>query len=301
MPSSHVSISPRALLTAALLLATAAVLAGAERPAAAQQLEPVETPFAPPPPIVSVLRSLRPTVMVAFRGEYGPIRASGTLTQAPDAGLVVLDARGQERQIAWSELRELSVVRTPREGMRVGSFSISLASDEGALPRTTRALSLDPGAGGGGGAYAAGAAISRFARPWRAQELPPGEVVLEGQPYGRMAIPIQQVEEWTAQPLRGSVTTMPEGQIQIEVANRVMVSVPLPSLETMRRDPMREFISVTLSDGQMFSGMLRALPDVQLPIAVTAAETVQVPLAEVVQLDISRVPLGLGGELPLLE
>ena len=265
------------------LLAVLTALAGAT---ALAQTETSE--FEAPPSPVSLLRATSPMLTVSYQGEFGPMRITGVLAQAPEAPLTLLDPEDRERSANWLAIRALSVVRNPREGSPRGSFSVTLSSDEGALPRTVRGLA----GAGAASRYGARGSGGPSARPWRLTSLPKGEVVLRGKPYGSITIPLESIEDWTVIPLSGTISELPPGLIRVQVAQNLTVSLPLQEVETLRRDMEREFISVLLVDGQVFSGKLRQLPNVRLSIRVGTGTTA-VPLAEVVQLEVMRVPLGI--------
>src|SRR5205823_12673466 len=112
------------------------------------------------------------------------------------------------RLINWNEIFNLSVVRVPTAELPVGSFTVTLSNEEGTLPRTSvTAATYTP------------QVTTAFVPPppAHAVELPRGDLVLEGDPYHAMRIPTDRVIDMRMEPIRGSLITMPDASVSMQV------------------------------------------------------------------------------------
>src|SRR5687768_2974808 len=87
-----------------------------------EQEAPLERPI-----VVYPLKDAKVTVVA--QGEFGPLRISGTLTEAPKEAVRVADSAGRTREVAWTEVRTLQQAPYPAEGIPSGSFLVTLTSD----------------------------------------------------------------------------------------------------------------------------------------------------------------------------
>ena len=279
----------RAAFPLAVLAALCAL--GARQPAGAQAQPPA--PGQPVPgqpmsdlpevrPAISLLLVDQPLVTVSFNGDYGPMRVTGTLVDAPRRLLRLLDATGATREIRWSDLFSLNVVRVPTAELPVGSFTVMLSSEEGALPRSTATVTTN---------YTAGATVATVPpAPAHLLELPRGELILQGEPYNSLRIPTERVTDLRMEAIRGSLVNMPDVKISLEVregggngngknggqkggdngtpSEPKVIDIPLRRVEVFRRDAARQLLSVTLADGQIFTGRIVNLPSAAIEVDV---------------------------------
>src|SRR5436305_5204656 len=171
----------------------------AQPPAPAAPATQPATPdveLAPPRPAISLLLISEPTVTVTYNGDFGPMRVTGALVEAPAQPLRVTALGYGTRLVNWNEIFNLSLVRVPTAELPVGSFTVTLSSEEGTLPRTTVVASV----------YTP-APTTAFVppAPSHAVELPRGDLVLEGEPYRAMRIPTDRVIDMRMEPVRGSL------------------------------------------------------------------------------------------------
>ena len=115
--------------------------------------------------------------------------------------------------------------------------------------------------------------------------------MLEGQPYGHIRIPTNQLTDLRMDAIRGSLVSMPDVTLSLEVrqggagvngngrgkngagdnfapAEPKVVDIPLRRVEVFRRDVGRQLASVTLGDGQVFSGRIVQLPSAPIEVEV---------------------------------
>jgi hypothetical protein len=286
------------------------MIAGA-RPLHAQQEPMGEIPA--PKPAISLLLINQPVVTVNYAGDYGPMRVTGTLMEAPQRLVKIIAANGDTRMIGWNEIFSLALVTVPTAELPIGSYTIVLSSEESALPRTSATLTTS---------YTPGVAVAAIPGvPTHVAELPRGEVVLEGSPYGAMRIPTSRISEMHQEAVRGSLILMPEATLSLEVraarpgegggngkgapggrrqerpeargepVDAKVVDIPLRRVEVLRRDVANQTASVSLDDGQIFTGRVIRLPDVAIQVQVEGETmTRSYPLARIAQFETS-VPL----------
>jgi hypothetical protein len=283
---------------------------GARQPARAQAQPPAPPagqPMSDLPevrPAISLLLVDQPLVSVSYNGDYGPMRVTGTLVDAPRRLLRILDITGGVREIRWTDLFSLNVVRVPTADLPVGSFTLMLSSEEGALPRSTATVTTN---------YTAGASVASVPpTPAHLLELPRGELVLQGQPYGNLRIATERITDLHMEPVRGSLVSMPDVTISLEIrqagssgngngngrgknggegrgpsgepSEPKVVEIPLQRVEVFRRDASRELLSVTLADGQIFTGRIVRLPSAAIQVEVDN-QTRSYPLARIAQFE----------------
>jgi hypothetical protein len=254
---------------AAGLLALAAAA-----PLFAQQPPVPEVPeLAPPPRPLTVLVAQQPEVTVTFVGEYGVSTVVGTVESAPSVNVRLTDSAGQARDVPFTQLYSFSTVRAPLEGLPAGSLTATLLSDPGILQRLS------------GAGYSGDAQSSNILRLNR---LPEGNLVLSGQPYGRLTIPLGRVTDYGQLAISGLTGEMPAGNIRLELFPGNAMQVPLRSVEGMYRDLKNGTVVLDLSTGQpgvtqRLTGKLLELPQVTLRIG-EAPDQRSVPLDRVVAL-----------------
>lgn len=255
-------------VTLALGLLAGSLLVGA----GARAQEDVE--LGPIPRPVSLFLLEKPTMTVSFVGSHGPVRVTGTLEGSPEEPLRVRSQQGIPREARWTEVRSLSIVEYPREGMPVGSYQASLVSDVGTslISATTAVRDYTTQTGA-----------------WMAGRLPEGELTLSGRPYGSLSIPLTRVTAVQMEPIRGTVTTFPQGNLQLQVLDGKNVALPLQDVLVIQRDETRGTAVVTLADNQTFTGRLLDVPNVNIPIT-TPTGPVTIPLQRVAFLE--RTPPG---------
>lgn len=233
--------------------------------------------LAPPPRPLSLIVNEKPSVTVSLDGDSGPVRVTGTLTGASTETLHLQDPNGKPRDASWNEIRTLSRVEYPSEGMPVGSFRVTLVTD---AVQESQVAGVDYGAG----------SFDPGAPGWRLLQIPEGKITLSGAPYGTLTVPAGRISSWQDNPVRGTLAELPAGNVRVEVLSGSVVSLPLPQVQFMQRDLHRGTVNVTLADGQTFSGKLVELPN----ISITMGEMnnrVTVPLSNVVVLE-RPVPAG---------
>lgn len=269
------------LALAGILSATAVGAQQAAQPAQEPAIPPLEDIGQPPRPIAIYVAD-RPTVMVTFSGDYGPVRMTGTLEQTPQAPLRLTDPFGKPREAAWTDVRSLAVVRTASEGQPLGSFTAYLTSDA-----TAPAGSGTPGASSGylSSALSAGGVGQGG---WRLLRLPEGQLSINSEVSGRLTVPTDRLLEVYQQPISASVTELPRGTIRLEVMRGTTVGVPLQQVQALRRDLAAGTMSVTLADGQLITGRVAELPRVSIQFT-DPSQQAPVPLERVVALEV-RLP-----------
>lgn len=259
-----------ALAAAALLmpgLGAAAGQAGAGVPEA--DLGPIPRP-------ISLFLLEQPTVTVTFQGDYGPVRVTGTLEQAPEEAVRVRSLQGVPREARWTEIRDLSIVQYPREGMPAGTYQVALVSDPVPLTQIAGATMVRD--------YVSQSGV------WGSQRLPEGSLTLAGRPYGRMSVPLSRVTGFQMEPIRGTVTEFPRGELRMEVLTGSPITIPLQDVQSLQRDQSRGVATVTLADGQSYTGRVVELPNASIPVTVASGEQVSVPIQRVSYLE--RTPPG---------
>jgi hypothetical protein len=261
---------------AALLTLVALAGLAASKGARAQNTDqPVD--LGPLPRPVALLRMDRPLLTVLAQGDYGDVRITGTLDEAPPGNFKLTDTYGRSREVGWKEIRTLSLVEFAAEGFPAGSSRITLVSDPVPLAGT-----------GTSGSATSGGYTSRALNPeqggWRLLRLPAGSFTLHGDPYGSMTIPTSRVVSLQMEPIRGNVTDLPNGTIRIEPFGGTVVGVPLEQVQTLQRDVPRGAITVTLADNQALTGKLVEMPHVTLSLD-TEGKKQSIPMEQVVQFE----------------
>lgn len=242
---------------------------GLTMPAAALAQDDAEAPLERPI-LIYPLKDARATVVV--QGDFGPLRISGTLVEAPKEALRVADSAGRAREIAWSEVRTLQQAPYPAEGIPAGSFLLTLTSDP-----------VEAG-GATSGFYSTGTGGGNNSAAWRMSRLPEGQIKLSGKPFGTLTLPVSRLVSFSLEPIRGNTTEMPGGAVRLEILPGVVVAAPLAEMRSFRRDVTRGTVAVVMEDDQSFVGKLVELPNVSLALKGAGA-TNSVPLAGVAQFD----------------
>jgi hypothetical protein len=243
--------------------------AQAQPPAQDEDLGPIARP-------ISLFLLDKPTVTVSFQGDYGPVRATGVMDKAPEEPLRVRSIQGLPREARWTEIRDLSVVQFPREGMPAGSFQVSLVSDPVSVTQVSTASGARDYSTESGG--------------WGAARLPDGNLTLTGKPYGTLTIPLSRISSFQMEPIRGTFLKFPSGDLKLEPLTGSPITVPLQDVQTLQRDQARDAVTVTLADGQSYTGKLVSLPEVSIVVTTPAGQMVSVPLSRVSYLE--RTPPG---------
>jgi hypothetical protein len=247
--------------------------------------------LAPPPIPVLLYLVDQPVVTVVFDGDYGPVRATGVLDAAPKDAFRLTDPSGRSREVTWKEVRELSLVRAASEGLPTGSFTVRLTSDPASTGR---------GSTGGGGYLSPALSAPGLGQDgWRLLRLPEGEISIQGEGFGKLAVPADRVTQFVIEPIRGQVAQMPKGSIRLEVLKGREMSVPLQEVVSLRRDLAAGTVSVSLADGQLFTGKLLELPKVSFAVQEAGRERPPIALDRVVQLEVTLPAAAgrLGGRL----
>src|SRR5436305_3542085 len=168
----------------------------AQPPAPAAPATQPATPdveLAPPRPAISLLLINEPTVTVTYNGDFGPMKVTGALVEAPSQPLRVTAMGYGTRLINWNEIFNLSVVRVPTATLPVGSYTVTLSNEEGTLPRTTVVTTT----------YTTAPTVAMAPPvPSHAVELPRGDLVLEGEPYHALRISTDRVTDIRMEPIR---------------------------------------------------------------------------------------------------
>jgi hypothetical protein len=198
------------------------------------------------------------------------------IDNAPNDPLRIRNIQGLPREARWTEIRDLSVVQFPREGMPSGTFQVSLVSDP---------VSVTQNSAGSGVRDYGGETGS-----WGAARLPDGNLTLTGKPYGTLTIPLSRVSSFQMEPIRGTVAQFPNGDVKLEPLTGSQITVPLQDVQTLQRDQTRDAVTVTLADGQSYTGKLVQLPSVSIAVTTPAGQMVSVPLSRVSYLE--RTPPG---------
>ncbi len=233
-----------------LVLGTAGLLGGAG--AGSAQNDVVD--LGPLPQPVTVLVAQEPLVTAFVRGDYGEVRMTGVLADAPKAALRLVDPSGRTREAGWAEVRSLGLVSFAAEGLPVGSYQVLLVSDPPGSPQL-------PGAGGYGSRV-----LSTGTGGWRLSRVPEGSLTLRGEPYGTLTIPLDRLAGLQMEPIRGNVAELPKGSIRLEVFAGKSVSLPLTEVRLLQRDASAGTATVVLRDDQTFTGKLQELPKVNLVV-----------------------------------
>ncbi len=255
--------------------------------AGAQGVAPQITDLEQPPRPVNVFLADRPIVTVEFGGDYGPVRVTGALDRAPKETLRLTDATGRTREAVWSEVQSLTEVRTATEGLPVGSYTVYLIGD--ATPTTS--------VGGAGGYLTTTLPTPGGSRGgWRLSRLPEGEMAVATGSLGTIAFPVSRIRSFVEEPIRGSITQMPAGNVTVEVLAGKTLTVPLTNVEFLRRDLRAGTITLSLADGQTVTGKLRELPKVALAFE---DKRPPIPLERIVQLEVAIPGLSRGNGLGL--
>lgn len=264
---------------AGAVLAALAVVAGA----AAQEMPEVrEVELGRLPQRVSLYLAERAQVSVTFAGDFGPVRVTGVLEEAPREALRLEDPAGRAYEARWDELRLMANTEYPTEGFPAGSFQVALLSDP-------------PATGGSAGYRVAGILASQPGTSqgrWRLLRAPEGTLRLAGRPYGTLNIPVARITALAAVPVVGDVAEIPPAPLRLEVLSGATVSIPFAEVQAFQRNLARGTAAVTLLDEQSFTGKLVEMPDVTLTVTASpgpdsreAAPPRTVRLAEVAQFE----------------
>ncbi len=277
------------------LLAMLVLTGGLIGAASAQDQDPAQDPAQPPlPPLrpaISLLLVSEPIMTVNYTGDFGPMQVTGTLVQSPETPLRTIGPDGEPRDVRWTELSGVRLVRTPTAELPAGSFVLLLSGDPGALVRSS---AVQPG---GYAEATAAALLSPVLR--RLPRLPGGELVLRGDPYETMRVPVERILNARQEPVRGSLDAPIAGELALEVGRvngtgTKVVNIPMARVETLRRDVSRGLATVTLGDQQIFSGRVVSLPEVAIQVDVEGAALalapqgttkLSIPLSRVAQLE----------------
>jgi hypothetical protein len=231
-------------------------------------------------PAISLLPLCNPTVTVEYDGDYGLMRVIGVLMEAPESPLRVLGPGDLTRQASFFDLALLRRVRFPTAELPIGAYSVILSSDEAALPS-----SATPGTSSNYNPLAPTTAGAVITLPARLGQLPAGAITVTGEPYGVLRVPTRRISELRMEPVSGTLAQAPTGSFSLEIQqgdDEVRGEADLPRIVTIpflnqagrfqierwRRDVARRLLQVVLADGQVFTGRLVDLPDVDLQVAV---------------------------------
>lgn len=267
-------------------VAALASIALAAPPAARAQVEDL----GPPPRPILIYLAEKPSVTAVFAGDFGPVRVTGVLEETPKTTVRLTDASGRSRQAQWSEIRDLALVQSAAEGLPLGSFTVHLSQDPPA-PNSGSDLT-----GTYSGTVAGGYLSPAFSTPgfgqtgWRLLKMPSDQLTLRGDAYGRLAIPTDRLSVYYQEAVRGTIAQLPAGSIRIQVLQGKEVSLPLPEVQSFRRDIPGGTITLALLDGQIFSGKLIELPKVSLKLE-SAPKAAPIPLSGIVEFEVT-VPTG---------
>lgn len=265
-------------------LVGAALVSGAA--GAQEQVKPDQNPdeaLTPPPRPVSIYLTDSPTISVVFNGDQGASRVTGTLETAPMDLLHLTDVTGHSRDAAWTDVRDLALVRSASEGFPLGSFTVTLLSDPGTQSSNT----------GFTGGYLSPALSSPGVGQvgWRLPSLNEGQLTLRGQNFGQLDIPVSRIVSVSQEPIRGGLVALPQGTVRVEVLPGKTVDVSLADVVSLRRNPRAETISLTLADGQRFSGKLVSLPQVSITLG-EGRDRRTLPLNRIVEIEFTAPTLG---------
>jgi hypothetical protein len=268
---------------AALVLAAGGLLSADALRAQEEELGPLPKPIA-------ILVADRPIVTAFVAGDYGNIRVTGTLQEAPKEALTLTDPSGQTREVRWTEVGSLNRLAYAVEGLPQGSILVHLTSSPVIAPSssgsTTTSGYLSPALTTGNTSVANQAA-------WRLATLPEGEITLSGASFRQLKVPISRVSTLYQEPIRGMINQIPPGSIRMELFKGTEVSIPLVDLVSLRRDPAAGTISVTLADNQVFTGRLMDLPKVSLTLE---GSKTPIALDRIVQMEVTVPASGrMGG------
>jgi hypothetical protein len=260
----EIALSRRRLVA---LAPFAALGLASSRSAAAQdeQEAPLERPI-----VIYPLKDARVTALV--QGEFGPLRLSGTLTEAPKDPVRVADSAGRTREVAWTEVRTLQQAPYPAEGIPAGSFLVTLTSDPVEAVAST------------GGFYSTGTGGGNTSAVWRMSRLPEGQLKLSGKPFGELTLPVGRLLSFNIDPIRGNTTEMPAGSVRLEILPGVVIAAPLADMRAFRRDVARGTVAVVMEDDQSLVGKLVELPNAAIALKGAGATT-SLPLAGIAQFD----------------
>ena len=268
-----------ALLT--LVAATAAVhSAQAQQPAADADIGLGKLPQR-----VSVYLAARSQVSVTFAGDYGPVRLTGSLEEAPKEPLHLTDAAGRSRDVSWDEIRTMMNTDYPTEGFPAGSFQVALITDN-----VNSAAGNTLGGAGyrtGLGAAATSAVVGASQGAWRMLKAPEGTLKMTGSPFGALSVPTSRITAFEVVPIVGDVVDLPSAPVKLEVLQGSTVNVPFSDIRLLQRNAVRGTARVTLMDEQSFSGKIVELPKVSL--SITPSDTVdpegKTPAARTINLE----------------
>lgn len=251
-------------LAAAVAAVNGAQSARAQAPAATS---PDEIGLGPLEQRVSVYLAARAQVSVTFTGDYGPVRLTGSLDEAPKDPLHLTDNSGRTRDVSWDEIRTMTNTEYPTEGFPAGSFQVALITDNatGTTGNMTAGIGYRSVAGSGASSSIVGASQG----VWRMLRAPEGTLKLTGSPFGTLSVPTSRISAFEVVPIIGNVLDLPQTPIKLEVLQGTTVSVPLSEVRLLQRNAVRGTARVTLLDEQSFSGKIIELPKVTLSIAPT--------------------------------
>ncbi|HEU4754217.1 MAG TPA: hypothetical protein VFU47_13995 [Armatimonadota bacterium] len=245
----------------------------------AQEPQPLPE-IEPPPRPITVWVAERPTVTLTFQGESGISTLVGTLESAPQEKVRITDSNGLIREVPFTDISGFSLVRQPFEGLPAGTYTVGLFS--------RLASSLLTGTPNTGADYS-GLSDPQQENVLRANRLPAGDIVLSGQPYGRIAVPLSRVLDMTTTPITARLAELPAGTVRVEVLPGKTVDVPLRAVEGLYRDLQNGTVTLQLNSelaenvGQTISGKLLELPQVTLELG-EAPNRQSVALSRVVAL-----------------
>lgn len=232
------------------LLAVAAAAVGLSPAPARGQ----EAPLEPLPRPITLFVLQKPTVTVAFKGDFGPAQLIGVLEQAPAGAILVRSHDGSAREASWGDLRQLVAITRPTEGAEKG-WTATLMADMVPVRQS----------------QGAGRTPSFYEQSgWSTPTLPEGSLRLTGKPYGTIDIPTAKVDLLRQEPVRGTLPALPDAPLRVQVLDGQPFTVSLADVVTYRRDVQRQLVTVTLADDQTFTARLVELPKVALAVATDA-------------------------------
>jgi hypothetical protein len=246
-----------------LMLAAAAATVTGARGALAQEPE-IEVGLGKLPQRVSIFLTARALVSVTFTGDYGPVRVTGSLDEAPKEPLRLTDTAGRAREVSWDEIRTMTNTDYPTEGFPAGSFQVALITDA-TSGTTPGGIAYRPGITTGSTTSVVGAAQGA----WRMLKAPEGTLKLSGSPFGTLSVPTSRIAAFEVVPIIGDVAELPQATIKLEVLQGSTVSVPFSEVRLLQRNTVRGTARVTLMDEQTFTGKVVELPKVSLSITPT--------------------------------
>lgn len=239
-------------------------------PCGAQEVQPAQNTFPPPPRPVRVYLETSPTVLLLFDGDRGRTQLAGRLISPPDEPLILADRSGERMNVKWSEVAALERVLTASEAAPYGSYRVRLVRN------------MQPE-----GNYEAGVGLPDQGR--RLLQAPPGPLVLESDLFGKMTIPASRIRGLTRLPIGETVESLPDVAIKVELFPGQTISVPLDAVTYYRRDRRDDSVYILLRDQQVVTGRLLDLPQISIPLDSTRMPR-SVDLRDVAVLEIRQPP-----------